>query len=105
NLLRSAEEALEERGLRKPEIDALLERARARVTDELFWHHQKDGLAVLIRGDETIELKLPITVEEICVVNHRFYLAPLLRALSGDGRFYILALSQDDVRLLSATRD
>jgi hypothetical protein len=34
----------------------------------------------------------------------RFHLKPLLPLLTGDGRFYILALSQNQVRLLQGTR-
>lgn len=38
-------------------------------------------------------------------MRHRFHIKPMLALLSGDGRFYILALSQDHVRLLEGTRD
>jgi len=38
------------------------------------------------------------------VVSDRFHLKPLLPLLTGDGRFYILALSQNQVRLLQGTR-
>jgi hypothetical protein len=38
------------------------------------------------------------------VVGERFHLKPLLPLLSGDGRFYVLALSQAEVRLFQCTR-
>jgi hypothetical protein len=38
------------------------------------------------------------------VVTDRFHIKPLLPLLSGDGRFYVLALSQSEVRLLQGTR-
>ena len=34
----------------------------------------------------------------------RFHLKPLLPLLTGDGRFYVLAVSQNAVRLLQGTR-
>jgi Bacterial archaeo-eukaryotic release factor family 7 len=34
----------------------------------------------------------------------RYHLKPLLPLLAGDGRFYVLALSQNEVRLLGASR-
>lgn len=38
------------------------------------------------------------------VVSDRFHIKPLLPLLSGDGRFYVLALSQNEVRLIQGTR-
>jgi hypothetical protein len=40
----------------------------------------------------------------LAVVAHRFHLKPVLPLLVGDGRFYVLALSQNEVRLLQGTR-
>jgi hypothetical protein len=42
--------------------------------------------------------------QELLVVGERFHVKPLLPLLAGDGRFYILALSQNAVRLFEATR-
>jgi hypothetical protein len=39
------------------------------------------------------------------IVGDRFYVKPLLPLLSGDGHFYIMALSQNEVRLFEGTRD
>jgi hypothetical protein len=39
------------------------------------------------------------------VVGERFHVKPLLPLLTGDGRFYVLALSQNEIRLLRGTRD
>ena len=38
------------------------------------------------------------------VVTDNFHIKPLLPLFTGDGHFYILALSQNEVRLLSGTR-
>ena len=51
---------------------------------------------------ETYEL--PVSVEEMAVVNERFYLKPLFTLFRGDGRFYVLALSQKNVRFFEGSR-
>jgi hypothetical protein len=75
------------------------------VQDGLFWRHQSDGLAIFLSSDFTRYYRLPLEFEDLVVVAERFHVKPLLPLLSGDGRFYILALSQDKVRLLRGSRD
>lgn len=104
NLLTQAEEALVERGLRRPEAEALLQPARDLFPDQLFWQNQGDGLALFASGEAFHTFRLPFDFEEKVVVTRRFHLKPLLRLLSGGGRFFVLALSQDRVRLLQGTR-
>ncbi|RPJ11944.1 MAG: hypothetical protein EHM37_10145 [Deltaproteobacteria bacterium] len=41
--------------------------------------------------------------KELAVVSHRFHVKPLLPVLTSDGTFYILALSQNQLRLLEGT--
>jgi hypothetical protein len=45
----------------------------------------------------------PFAFEELVVVTNRFHIKPLLPLLSGDGRYYVLAISQKKVRLLQGT--
>ena len=104
NLLGQAEEWLLDAGLRTPEAMARLEPASRLVQDGTFWQHQSDGLAVFVSSEVTYHYRLPLDFEELVVVADRFHLKPLLPLLSGDGSFYILALSQNDVRLLQGTR-
>ncbi|MGH8601563.1 MAG: hypothetical protein ACREXR_01905, partial [Gammaproteobacteria bacterium] len=40
----------------------------------------------------------------MAVVEHRFHLKPLFPLISGDGTFYLLALSQNEVRLFKGSR-
>ena len=42
--------------------------------------------------------------DELMVVAPGFHVMPLLALLTGDGLFYVLALSQNQVRLLAGTR-
>ncbi|HEY9743436.1 MAG TPA: hypothetical protein V6C90_23360 [Coleofasciculaceae cyanobacterium] len=48
--------------------------------------------------------RLPLNFDELVVVTDRFHLKPLLPLLKGDGQYYVLALSQQDVRFLECTR-
>lgn len=104
NLLDHAEEQLVDGGLRTPEAKELLAPARGLVEDEVFWQQQSDGLAVFIAQGIARKYQLPLRFEESVVVSDRFHLKPLLSVLSNNGRFYILAISQHETRLLQGTR-
>lgn len=104
NLLRSAEEKLLTAGLRSQEIKELLEPAQALPGNVLFWRRQSDGLALFLCADLFRYFCLPEAFQELIVVANHFHISPLLPALNSDKRFYILALSQKDVRLLEGTR-
>jgi len=104
NLLGKAEECLLASGLRTPEAQELLKPAQKLLWNGLFWQHQSDGLAMFLSPEEFSYYCLPFDFEELVVVAKRFHIKPLLPLLSGDGRFYVLALSQNQVRLLQGTR-
>lgn len=104
NLLDRAEEQLVEGGMRRPDAEALLSPARALVEDEIFWQQQSDGLVVFVADGFARKYQLPLEFEELVVVSDRFHVKPLLSLLSNNGRFYVLALSQHETRLLQGTR-
>jgi hypothetical protein len=81
----------------------LLEQAK-KLDNSEFWQYQSDGLAIFISTNVFRYYCLPLNFEELVVVTDRFHFKPLLPLLTGDGKFYILALSQNDVRLLQGTR-
>ena len=104
NLLREAEERLVATGLRRPEAIRLLRPARELLDDSFFWRNQSDGLALFVSEDFFRYFRLPFPFKELAVVGDRFHVKPLLHhLLSGDGKFYVLALSQQQVRLLECT--
>lgn len=104
NLLRQAQTGLEERGWSAKDAEAFLRPAAELLHDTPFWQHQEDGLAVFVAEGFFRRYRLPLEMRELAVVEDRFHLKPLLPLLSGDGRFYVLALAQKHVRLLEATR-
>jgi hypothetical protein len=105
NLLREAERTLRAVGTPAPETRRLLGPARARLDDDRFWRYQAAGLAVFVSRDRFRIFRVPRRLPELVVIARRFHLKPLLALLTGDGLFYILALSLNGTRLLEATRD
>jgi hypothetical protein len=103
NLLQEAEELLIARGLRSPETKELLEPAEKLLQDGLFHQHQSDGLGMFLSPEVFRYYLLPFVFKELVIVTDRFHIRPLLPLLSGDGRYYILALSQNKIRLLQGT--
>uniref|UniRef100_B8HTR9 Uncharacterized protein n=1 Tax=Cyanothece sp. (strain PCC 7425 / ATCC 29141) TaxID=395961 RepID=B8HTR9_CYAP4 len=103
NLIKQAEAQLEDYGLRHTEALELLQPVMD-LDHEDFWQHQQEGLAIFIAQNFLRYYRLPLTVEELAVVSQSFHLKPLLPLLSGDGEFFILTLSQQQVQLFAATR-
>jgi hypothetical protein len=103
NLLSSAEKLLAKMGLRRPEIENLLQEAKSLQEDSEFWQHLSDGLAVFISTGLMEYYRLPIEFEKLLVISERFHLKPLLPLLNRNGHFYVLALSQKQVRLLEGS--
>jgi hypothetical protein len=105
NLLREAEHRLAT-GLRHAEIRDLLAPGMELAEDGAFWREAATGgLALFLAGDGDRRLRLPYAPRELVVVGDRFHVKPLLPLLCGDGRFYLLALSQRRVRLFEGDQD
>jgi hypothetical protein len=105
NLIRDAGESPSAQTIRHADFQALLKPVQELAQDDAFWHRQGDGLAIFLAPEFLRTYRLPLTFPELSVVADRFHVKPLLPLLFGDGRFCILALSQNSVRLLHATRD
>lgn len=103
NNLNTARERLIEMGMRSPEVDAILKPVLNLVDDTEFWRHQSHGLALFLTEDSFDYYRLPWDVEELVVVSDRFHLKPLMPWLINNDLFYILALSQNQVRLLQGS--
>lgn len=103
NLLRTAEERLvQNRGMRGTEARDLLEPARALIDDLEFWQNNDTGLALFLAPGFFRMYKLPVGVEDLCHVNDRFEIKPLLPMLEGK-MFYVVALGLHGSRLLECT--
>ncbi len=103
--LAEAEERLAAAGWRATETRELLAPGRRLLEDGTFWKYQGDGLACFLAPQFQHSYRLPLALADLVTVGDRFHIAPLLPLLTGDGRFFVLALSQNVVRLLQGTRD
>jgi hypothetical protein len=104
NLLRDAKERLIALGMFSREADRLLKPVMAFLDNSPFWQCQSDGLAIFLTDGFLNYYRVPLTFEELVVVANRFHLKPLLPLLFNDGQFYVLALSQNNLRLFECTR-
>jgi hypothetical protein len=103
NLIRDARDDLREIGYRDDEIDEFFADAQRQADDSAFWRNVSDGLAIFITSDSTEFFRLPLSFDELAVVGERFHLKPLFPLIATNNRFYLLALSQNDVRLYQGT--
>lgn len=104
NLLGEAAAQLGTLGLRASDSGDLLDAATVLLDRPSFWLHLSDGLAVFLRPGAIRTFRLPLPFDELVTVGHRFHLKPLVPYLAADGRFFVLALSQNQVRLLEGSR-
>ncbi len=105
NLMAEAENKLLEFGVRKPEIQKVLEPAEELLLDRDFWQYQGDGLAVFLADGFSKFHRVPGRFDEMAVVSGNFYVKPLLPLVNGNKDFYVLTLSQNNVKLFRGTRD
>jgi hypothetical protein len=105
NLLRLAEHAMAQRGIAAGERTASLVAAQKLIAKSEFWQHQSDGLAAFIAPGVFRYYTVPSHFAENAVVDSAFHVKPLLPVYYGDGRFYLLSLSQKRVRVFQCTRD
>lgn len=105
NMLRQAVERLKSNwDMAEEDAEAMLQSGSVLLENEEFWRNQGHALALFFTPDTMYMHQLPMRIDEKLIVSNRFHLKPLLPLLSGDGTFYVLALSQNAVRLLQATR-
>jgi len=101
NTLREVEQRLHEGGIRA--IEDLLEPVKALLENEEFWQHPNDGLVIFRAPRLFRSYQVPLQIKDHIVIADHFSLKPLLPLIVDDGRYYVLALSQNDIRLLEGT--
>ncbi len=103
NLLRDAGDRLLSSELRPSEIKDILAPAQEMSGNNPFWRNQSDGLAMFLSPDSFRYYRLPQSFKELVVITDRFHIKPLIPALAADTEFYILAISQKNIRLLKCS--
>jgi hypothetical protein len=105
NLISKASDQLKAKGMKEAEADDYLKSAKELLERPMFWSHLDKGLAVYI-GENSIDVfRVPYALEEEVYINDHYLVTPLLPMMSLDGTFCVLALSRQNARLLSCTRN
>jgi hypothetical protein len=105
NLLGRARELLTDSGMRGPDASKLLNPAAGLLSDNNFWLHQLEGLAIFLDEQGMTFFRLPEEGPEGVWVLDAPLIKPLLSSVFPEARFYLLALSQNELRLLHCSRD
>ena len=104
NLLRQGEKQLKSNGLRKHEIEQILQPVNELYENNWFWNYQSQGAAVFASPEFYKHFLLPVKVEETVVINDRFYIKPLIPLIQNQGYFYLLDLNLKHTRLYQGTQ-
>jgi hypothetical protein len=104
DLVRQAESGLRDIGYRSVRVREILAPARELMERERdgFWSGT-DGLAMFLAPGFFQYFRLPINFQDLVTVTDHFEISPLLPLFTAGGRFYVLALSRNHVRLIECT--
>jgi hypothetical protein len=103
NLLNRAEKALRSDGLPSAKVTDLMARVRRALERARPLNDNHRGLAVFADADDVRTYDVPLRLPELAAVGDRFALTPLLPTINLQGRFFLLTLTQDRIRLLEGT--
>jgi hypothetical protein len=69
-----------------------------------FWRSQGDGLAMFLGRELFRVFRTALSLEELTLVGPNAHIVPLLAAMEEGTEFYVLAVSQDRIRLFRGSR-
>ena len=96
---------LEAVGVPKRTIWPIEEQLHDLMDDDDFWTTQANSLAIFVTPDRLRTHRLPNHLTETVQVADRFHLKPLLRAVSMPQHAFILALAENEVRVIELLGD
>ncbi|MGE5439108.1 MAG: hypothetical protein ACM3UR_04570, partial [Bacteroidota bacterium] len=102
NQLRDIDRQLKEKDVNPLLINEILTPAQDVVDDEFFWNHQEDSLAIFLAKGESHMYRLAINIDEQSNISNRFFIKPLIPALSQINAFYIMFLDRKNLKLFRA---
>ncbi len=105
NLVREARSQLQDAGFDKRRLAALADGLSDLLDDDEFWRFQANSLAVFATPDGVRTYRLANDLASMVQVSDRFHLKPLLRAVTFSHSAFILALSENAVRLVEMHAD
>ena len=105
NLVKTAMEQLAVAGFDKRRAALLDDAFAALQHDDDFWRLQAHSLAVFATPDRIVSYRLANKLQATAQVSDRFHLKPLLRAVTFPHEAFVLAVSENKVRILHVTGD
>lgn len=105
NLAKEAVRQLQEAGTDKRRLAALQEHLDDLADDDEFWRFQAHSLAAFATPDSLRTYRLANNLAQIVEVSDRFHLKPLIRAITFPQAAYVLAISENAVRLVEVSPD
>jgi hypothetical protein len=105
NLAKQAQDQLEASGFDKRLLVDLMEYFDDLANDDEFWRLQANSLAVLVTPHGIRTFRLANALSPMVQVSDRFHLKPLLRAITFPHSAFVLALSENAVRLVEVFSD
>lgn len=105
NLAKEALQQLQAAEFDKRRLMLLEDEITTIAEDDEFWRTQANSLAVLVTPGGTRTFRLATAVTSMVEVSDRFLLKPLLRAIAFPQHAFVLALSENAVRLVEVFPD
>jgi hypothetical protein len=105
NLATAAAEQLAAAGVGRDAVGAIGDELAALEEDDDFWAEQARSLAVFASPDGVRTFRLPNRLTAHVEVGDRFYVKPLLRAITFPQAAFVLALASGSVRLIEVTAE
>jgi hypothetical protein len=87
-------------GIDSRDAAAVLARPDALLWDGMFFEHVEQGLALFCSRESMLAFHLADPVDDFVLWSDRFCVRPLLPEAAASGRFFVLGLSQNRVRLI-----
>lgn len=105
NMVRDSFISLQESGFDKRRLATLMDRVAEVIEADDFWYFHAHSLAILATPEHIYIYRLANKVDTRLEVNDHFFLKPLFRALTFPHHAYVMALSENNVRLVEFFAD
>ena len=105
NLSRQALAQLEASGFDRRRLAAIADQLNDLGADDVYWRYLAHSLAVLATPELMRTFRLPNRLAALAEVSDRFHLKPLIRAITFPHAAFVLALSENAVRLVEVFAD
>lgn len=105
NQLREAVNQLKEGGSPKSYIEKIESDIDSLLENRLFWQYQSNSLVTFVSESVFETFQLPNKLTATMDIADRFYIKPLVRAITFSQSAFVLAVSGNSVRLIKVTAD